>query len=172
MAIPYATWANRGPGQMVVWLARTDAAAKPTPYPTVATAQTVTSSPAQRSARAINDGEEPTASDDPTSYFDWWPHRGTAEWVEYDVRDARDRLEGAGLLVRRHAHGEVRVPASWRLLYKDGGSWKPVETQDSFGVLTDRYNDVSFAPVTTSGLRLEVTLQAGWSAGLQEWKVQ
>ena len=69
-------------------------------------------------------------------------------------------------------HGEVRVPASWRVLYKDRGSWTPVETHDSFGVLADRYNDVSFAPVTTSGLRLEVTLQAGWSAGLQEWKVQ
>ena len=37
MAIPYATWANRGRGQMAVWLARTDAAARPTPYPTVAT---------------------------------------------------------------------------------------------------------------------------------------
>src|SRR5207253_3146876 len=35
MAIPYATWANRGRGQMAVWLARTDAAARPTPYPTV-----------------------------------------------------------------------------------------------------------------------------------------
>ena len=33
MAIPYATWANRGRGQMIVWLATTDAAAKPTPYP-------------------------------------------------------------------------------------------------------------------------------------------
>src|SRR6185369_13702905 len=37
MAIPYATWANRGRGQMAVWLARTDAVARPTPYPTVAT---------------------------------------------------------------------------------------------------------------------------------------
>ena len=69
-------------------------------------------------------------------------------------------------------HGEVRVPASWRLLYKDGGSWKPVETQDRSVCSTDQYNALSFAPVTTTGLRLEVTLQAGWSAGLQEWKVQ
>ena len=31
VAIPYATWANRGRGQMAVWLARTEAAAMPTP---------------------------------------------------------------------------------------------------------------------------------------------
>jgi len=30
---------------------------------------------------------------------------------------------------------------------------------------------VTFTPVTTSGLRLEVTMQAQWSAGVQEWKV-
>ena len=36
----------------------------------------------------------------------------------------------------------------------------------------DRYNKVSFKPVTTSGLRLEVTLQPQWSAGIQEWKVK
>src|SRR5437667_3412144 len=34
MAIPYSTWANRGRGEMIVWVPRTDAAARPTPYPT------------------------------------------------------------------------------------------------------------------------------------------
>jgi hypothetical protein len=45
MAIPYATWANRGRGQMNVWLTRTEAAARPTPFPTVATTSTVVASP-------------------------------------------------------------------------------------------------------------------------------
>ena len=65
MAIPYATWANRGRGQMTVWLARTDAAARPTPYPTVATTSTVTASPPGgrgKNARPITDGEEPPNS--------------------------------------------------------------------------------------------------------------
>jgi hypothetical protein len=35
----------------------------------------------------------------------------------------------------------------------------------------DRYNSISFKPVSTTGLRLEVTLQPEWSAGIQEWKV-
>ena len=50
MAIPYATWANRGRGQMAVWLARTEAAARPTPYPTIATTS-VTASPIRAAAR-------------------------------------------------------------------------------------------------------------------------
>jgi hypothetical protein len=35
-----------------------------------------------------------------------------------------------------------------------------------------RYNRVAFAPVTTPALRLEITMQPKWSAGLQEWKVK
>jgi hypothetical protein len=64
------------------------------------------------------------------------------------------------------------VPASWRVLYKDGEEWKPVESPGPYAVEKDRYNRVSFKPVTTSGLRLEVVQQAEWSAGIQEWKVQ
>jgi hypothetical protein len=36
----------------------------------------------------------------------------------------------------------------------------------------DRFNRVAFSPVTTAALRLEVTLQPQWSAGVQEWKVE
>ena len=68
--------------------------------------------------------------------------------------------------------GECRMPASWRVLYKDGDEWKPVETAGPYGVEKDRYNKVAFKPVTTTGLRLEVTMQPNWSAGIQEWKVK
>src|SRR4029450_6111015 len=76
MAIPYATWANRGRGQMAVWLARTDAAAKPTPDPTIATTSTLPHSQSTKNIRNIIDGEDPRASNDSTSYFDWWPRNG------------------------------------------------------------------------------------------------
>jgi len=51
--------------------------------------------------------------------------------------------------------GEVRVPKSWRILYKDGEAWKPVETAGPHGVARDAYNRVAFQRVTTSALRLE-----------------
>jgi hypothetical protein len=68
--------------------------------------------------------------------------------------------------------GGVRVPKSWRLLYKTGNDWKPVEPAGDFGVAKDQYNTVRFKPVTTSGLRIELVMQAGVSAGVQEWKVR
>ena len=68
--------------------------------------------------------------------------------------------------------GGVRVPASWRLLYRDGAEWKPVEAAGQYGVARDAYNTVRFKPVTTSALRLELVMQPGVSAGVQEWKVK
>ena len=66
--------------------------------------------------------------------------------------------------------GGVRVPASWRLLYRDGNEWRPVETSGPFGVARDSWNTVAFAPVTTTALRIEVVMQPGFSAGVQEMK--
>lgn len=68
--------------------------------------------------------------------------------------------------------GEVRVPESWRILYRDGDEWKPVENLGNYGVAKDSYNKVEFKPVTTSALRLEVRMQPNWSAGVEKWKVR
>ena len=68
--------------------------------------------------------------------------------------------------------GGVRVPQSWRLLYKEGADWKPVEAAGEYRVARDAYNTIRFKPVTTSALRLELVMQPGVSAGVQEWKVK
>ena len=190
LAIPYATWANRGRGQMIVWLARTDAAAKPTPYPTVATTSTLTHSPSRKNIRNIIDGEDPSSSDDPTSYFDWWPLNGCAadepaaaasatpprcsrgEWVEMTFEKPASLSEAEIYWFDDTGHGGVRVPQSWRILYKEGDQWKPVAAQGAYGVTKDRYNVVRFTPVTTPALRLELQMQPKVSAGIQEWKVK
>jgi uncharacterized protein len=174
LATPYAMWANRGRGQMAVWIARTDTQAKPTPFPTIATESTVTASNAgtRLNPRAINDAEAPQTSNDPTSYFDWWPRRGTTESVEYAFASPFTVSEVQVYWFDDTGRGQVRVPASWRVLYKDGQDWKVVEATTTYGVEKDRFNTVSFTPVTTSGLRLEVTMQPNFSAGLQEWRVK
>ena len=177
VAIPYATWANRGPGEMIVWLPRTDDRAHPTPVATVATAATVTVSQTVegrgKSPRPITDGEAPRSSDDPSSYFDWWPVRGSAkEWVEMAFAKPATISESSVYWFDDTGHGGVRVPASWRLLYKDGTQWKPVEGAQAYGVARDGFNRVTFTPVTTGALRLEVTMQPTFSAGLQEWTVK
>ena len=198
MAIPYATWANRGRGQMNVWLARVDSAARPTPFPTVATSSTVVASPPPtgrgKNPRPITDGEEPRNSAEGGSYFDWWPVQGwnpacepppgnnpqgqrrqcsKGEWVEMTFAKPAAVSETEIYWFDDEANrGGVRVPASWKLLYKDGEAWKPVETSDTFGVQKDGWNRVTFKPVTTSALRIEVVMRPSVSAGLQEWRVK
>jgi len=172
-AIPYYAWANRGRGQMMVWFPETEAFAKPAPYPTLATtAQVTVSGKSRRSPRTINDGEEPASSMDSSSYFDWWPTKGTTEWAEYAFEKPATVSECQLYWFDDTGQGEVRVPASWRLLYKDGNDWKPVAALGPYGVEKDGYNGVRFQPVATSGLRLEITMQPKWSAGIQKWKVK
>ena len=188
MAIPYATWANRGRGQMAVWLARTDAVAKPTPYPTIATTSTLTHSASTKNIRNIIDGEDPRASSDSTSYFDWWPRNGcvpnapppaagqrpcsNGEWIEMAFAKPSTVSETQVYWFDDTGRGGVRVPQSWQLLYKDGADWKPVEASTEFGVAKDQYNVVRFKPIATTSLRIELKMQPNVSAGVQEWKVK
>ena len=173
-AIPYYAWANRGRGQMIVWLPDIEATARPLPYPTLASSAqlTVSGRPQQRRVDVIKDGEIPEASNDHSGYFDWYPARGNKETMDYTFPGAVKVSECGLYWFDDTGQGSVRVPASWRLLYKDGEEWKPVETNDPFGVAKDRFNKVTFQPVTTTALRVEVQAQERFSIGVQKWTVK
>lgn len=180
-AIPYYAWANRGRDEMLVWFPNTESAAKPSPYPTLAMQSRVTASSGgtrvsaegmEKHPEAVNDGEEPASSRDPSSYFDWWPERGKTEWIEYAFPKTSTVSQVDVYWFDDTGRGGVRVPASWRVLYKDGDTWKPVERSGPWGTDKDRYNPARFKPVSTDAIRLEVTMQTGFSAGVQKWKVQ
>jgi hypothetical protein len=172
MAIPYYAWANRGAGEMIVWIPANESSARPLPLPTIASTSKVRAS-GGRNQRAINDQAEPLSSrDDSNSFFHWWPRKGAVEWVEYAFERAATVSETEVYWFDDTGRGECRVPASWRVFYREGDQWKPVETSQPYGVEKDRYNRVAFKSVSTVGLRLEVTMQAQWSAGIQEWKVK
>jgi len=170
-AIPYYAWANRGKGEMAVWLPDSLASAKPAPLPTLAMVSEVKTS-GGTSPESIHDLVEAKSSDDPSSFFHWWPKKGTTEWVECKFPHPTKVSESNLYWFDDTGRGECRLPKGWRLYYRDGETWKPVVTSDAFGTAKDRYNHVSFTPVTTSGLRIEVDLQAGWSAGIHQWKVK
>jgi hypothetical protein len=119
------------------------------------------------------DGEEPANSSDASAYFDWWPVQGsTREWIEMTFAKPSLVSESRIYWFDDTGRGGVRVPASWKLLYKSGAEWKPVETPDTFGVARNAWNRVGFTPVTTSALRIELIMQDGFSAGVQEWTVK
>ena len=170
--IPYYAWANRGAGEMIVWIPRDESSARPLPWPTLASRSKVATSGGQN-AFAINDQAEPLSSiDRSNSYFHWWPKKGTTEWVEYAFEKPSTVSETEVYWFDDTGAGQCRVPKAWRILYKDGDAWKQVETSESYGVEKDRYNKATFKPIITRVMRLEVTLRPEWSAGIQEWKVK
>jgi hypothetical protein len=67
--------------------------------------------------------------------------------------------------------GSCRAPESWKLLYREGESWKEVAGAAAYGTELDRYNRVTFTPVQTTALRIEAKLRPEFSAGILEWKI-
>lgn len=99
-------------------------------------------------------------------------NEGTTEWAQFDFAKSSTVSESELYWFDDTGRGEVPVPASWRLLYKDGDQWKHVERASAYGVEKDRYNSVKFKPVITSAMRIEITMQPNWSAGIQRWKLK
>jgi beta-L-arabinofuranosidase (glycosyl hydrolase family 127)/glycosyl hydrolase family 127 (putative beta-L-arabinofuranosidase) len=125
------------------------------------------------SVEALDDGLDPASSYDQTMpRMTWWPHLGSAEWVQYDYPAPVTAARVAVYWYDDTGYGSCRVPASWQLLYRDDtGAWQPVSGASAYGVARDAYNTTTFSAVTTSGLRLAVQLQPGVSAGILEWRV-
>jgi DUF1680 family protein len=198
-AVPYYAWDHRAPGEMVVWV-RQDGKAKtpktddpawegrlyrpldpatlgPSTPPTLAEQTKATASFCDRfggTPTALCDEIEPKNScDHDIPRFTWYDRLGTKEWVEYEFPSPQ-KVSAVSVYwfddgrVQRHC----RVPQSWRLLYRDGDQWKPVEGASAYGVEQDKFNRVTFKPVVTKALRIEAQLQPKWSAGILEWKVE
>lgn len=175
-AIPYFANANRQPGAMRVWLPEVASKADPLPKPTVASRARPSASHCwpTDTVTGMNDQMEPASSDDTKiPRFTWWDHRGTQEWVQYDFeRPTKVSSVEVYWWDERRIQAHCRVPESWRLLYRSGDAWKPVSGVSALGAEMDRFNRVTFDPVETSALRIEVQLQPEWSGGILEWKVE
>ncbi|MFT4022196.1 MAG: glycoside hydrolase family 127 protein [Flavihumibacter sp.] len=173
-AIPYYAWNNRGPAEMEVWIAYNDSVARPKPAPTIASKATVSSSQTnKRMLRGLNDQYEPADAQDHNSvYLHWWPNKGTVEWVQYDFDQAYEVSGSKVYWFDDGPFGGCRIPASWKIYYKSGNDWVPVEATTAYPVTKNKFDEVRFKPVTTTALKLEVQLPADNSAGLHEWIVE
>jgi hypothetical protein len=145
------------------------------PAPTIASTSKASSPRTnyQFIVNAINDQHEPKSSGDRGKrHFDWWPVKGTNQWVQYDfAKPARVSavevywFDDTGV-------GECRLPKSWQVLWRDKGEWKPVTHPSGYGCEGNRYNRTTFDAVETDGLRLDVLLPERFSSGLLQWKVE
>lgn len=122
---------------------------------------------------ALGDGLEPAASNDQSiPRLTWWDHRGTKEWVQFDFETAK-RVSAIDVYwFDDTGVGQCRIPKSWRLLYRAAAEWKPVLNAASQSPVRDQWNRMTFDPVDTSALRLEVELQPNFSGGILEWRVK
>jgi uncharacterized protein len=176
-AVPYSLWDNRKPGQMVVWLPeRPELAEMPDEDGVLSNGVRVRASHVNPTdaLTALNDGRLPKSSKDHgIPRMTWWDRKGTVEWVSYTFPEPRLLSRAAVYWFDDTGIGRCRVPASWRLLWRDGAAWKEVKRTggSSYGTALDRLNAVSFEPVRTRELKLEVRLQPDFSGGILEWEV-
>lgn len=176
LAVPYANWANRGLSPMTVWVARDAAHARLAPRPTLASQAKITTSFHREGMdpTRLNDQLVPqNATDGFTPNFDFWPHKGTAEWVAYEFAKPASVRAVRVAWFDDTGSGECRLPVSWRVLYRaSDGQWQPVTGASDYLIRKGEPVKVTFAPVTTQALRLEVQLPKDLSAGLYELEVE
>jgi hypothetical protein len=137
----------------------------------LAASSTITVSVGQN-LEALNDQFLPKSSNDPgVPKFHWWPKKGSTEWVQYTFSAPASVSKSAVYWFDDTGTGECRVPKEWRILYRTGDEWKPVSGASGFCIAKDKLNVVSFDPVTTDAVRLELTSVEGFSSGIYEWEV-
>lgn len=171
-AVPNYARLNRG-GSSQVWLVEDPVRAGLDPLASRADL-TVSFARGGMDPAAVNDGLAPRDEKDHAApNFDFWPHKGTEEWLQY----AFDRpVEVKACTVwwfDDTGRGECRLPDSWRLTYqKPDGAWAPVEVASAYPIAKGRPCEVTFRPVVASALRLAVRLPPAYSSGVFEWTVR
>ena len=131
--------------------------------------------PAQYWIAALNDGIVQPSPLPPDMWGTWNGHNPAQPWISYGwdqpvtLNESRlyffnDQPAGSGV--------GVAVPRAWHLEYLDKGKWQPIAA--TYGTETGQYNDVTFAPVTTTCLRavFDASTKDGTYAGVgvQEWE--
>lgn len=172
-AIPYYAWANRGAGEMQVWVASDAQHARALALPTISSTSKISASTPSRSLSAITDNDLPANSNDHSVlYYSCWPKKDTTEWIQYDFTSTSKISEASVYWFDDGPFGGCRVPESWRILYQSNDQWLPVEETNGYSNLKDALNSIKFKEVMTSAVRLEYVLPKEHSAGLYEWTVK
>ena len=66
----------------------------------------------------------------------------------------------------------MRLPKWWRVLYLDGKQWQEVANPSGYGIEPDKFNVVTFQPVKTTALRLDVQRRDRRAMGIYEWRIK
>ena len=131
--------------------------------------------PAQYWIKALNDGIVRQSPLPPDMWGTWNGNNPPQAWIQYawdrpvTVNESRiyffnDQPAGSGI--------GVAPPRAWHLEYLQDGQWQVINA--TYPIEMDGYNDVTFAPVTTTCLRavFDASSKDGTSAAVavQEWE--
>lgn len=193
---PYFMWANRGSGSMAVWMPETTSVMDPPPLRGVKASASFVGH--GDGPGAFFDRLEPSSSGDHTiPRFTFWDRKGGVEsaaagesgsrgggeeWIAVEFDQPRMVSRTAIYWFDDTGVGECRVPKRARVEVLVDDAWKPVSgapggtggadatpPPDEIGVRKDTFNTLRFAPVTTKGLRIVLTMQEKFSTGALEW---
>jgi hypothetical protein len=114
----------------------------------------------------VNHQKPKSSNDQSIPRFTWWDHRGTAEWVQLEFDKPRKVSAVEVYWFDDTGKGSCRVPQSWKVLCKRGGTWQPVQGASSYGTKTDTFNRTTFTPTEAMGVRIEAQLQPNFSGGI------
>ena len=122
------------------------------------------------SLTGLNDGYTPASSNDREHpVYGNWDNPNTTQWVQYTWSSART-ISSVDVYWFDDDQG-IDLPASYTIQYWNGSAWVNVSNPSGLGVLANQYNTTTFAPVTTTQLRLNVTAKATTSTGIESWRV-
>jgi len=178
-AIPFYARANRGRGEMNVWIARNAATAKristgplPHDWESMGALKASHVYPPDR-LQALNDNKIPkNSSDSSAGHFSWEYHTGTVEWVQKTYPRPTKLSSVEVYWFDQSPKGPCRAPKSWRVVYRAENKWKTVEPTGPYGLELDKFNKVRFKEITTSLIRVEATLRKGFSGGILEMRIK
>lgn len=172
--IPYYAWAHRGSGDMAVWFAQDINVIRPDKSAGVLKNTHIISSHKSASLGAINDCLFPMDADDRSvPYFQWWPKKGSTEWIIYEFEKPRQLSASSVYWYDDGPWGGCRLPKNWKLYYKDmSGNWCPVINSIPYPINKGARNKVFFESVITKALKLEVILPDNNSTGIYEWEIE
>ena len=168
--VPYFAWCHRGAGEMQTWFP-----AEPLER-FAANGAKVSASHCFANDRtsAISDGVLPkSSSDHSVPRHTFWDHRGTKEWIVYEL-PAPEKTAGIDIYWFDDGNrGFCRLPASWKAQWRESADapWKDAGGEGE--IAKDKLCGLDFAaPVEAQAVRVEVQLQDGMSGGVLEMKLR
>jgi hypothetical protein len=123
---------------------------------------------AWESVNAINDGVEPTSSNDSTNpRWGTWPNSGE-QWAELTWGSAVT-INRTQVYLFDDGQG-IDLPSSWKLQYWTGSAYADVPGASGYPVTANAYNTVTHSAISTTRLRVVLQSNGTNSVGLLEIK--